>query len=117
MRRWTLAFWILLAGTLAVLFLLQFDAVRRLIPYIAKQDAEVAYRVQISILRKMKDLKEAESRWDYFLLDKDPPKFLHIDHERQLVWSVGPDRKNNDALIEYDPTNGVLSVGDVIRRF
>ncbi len=32
------------------------------------------------------------------------------------LWSVGPDGKNDDARVTYDPTNGTLSAGDVIPR-
>lgn len=31
------------------------------------------------------------------------------------VWSLGPDRADNHATLDYDPTNGTVSAGDVIR--
>jgi hypothetical protein len=33
-----------------------------------------------------------------------------------LVWSVGPDQADDHGKLIYDPTNGVFSKGDVIRR-
>jgi hypothetical protein len=32
-----------------------------------------------------------------------------------LVYSVGPDGKDDNATIRYDPTNGLESAGDIIR--
>lgn len=32
-----------------------------------------------------------------------------------LVWSDGPDLRDNNAMIAFDPTNGSVSVGDVFR--
>lgn len=37
-----------------------------------------------------------------------------------VIWnscySVGPDRQDNSAAIEYDPTNGTISAGDIVLR-
>jgi len=32
-----------------------------------------------------------------------------------ILWSVGPDRTDDRAKIPFDPTNGTLSKGDIIR--
>ncbi len=32
-----------------------------------------------------------------------------------VIWSYGPDLTDNEATILYDPTNGTLSGGDIIR--
>ena len=32
-----------------------------------------------------------------------------------LVWSGGPDKKDNEGSLRYDPTNGTVSNGDIIR--
>ena len=32
-----------------------------------------------------------------------------------ILWSVGPDRTDDHGKIPYDPTNGTLSKGDIIR--
>jgi len=31
------------------------------------------------------------------------------------LWSVGPDQKDDKATLEFDPTNGTISGGDLIR--
>jgi hypothetical protein len=31
------------------------------------------------------------------------------------LWSVGPDQKDDKAALEFDPTNGTVSAGDLIR--
>jgi hypothetical protein len=33
-----------------------------------------------------------------------------------LVWSVGPDKKDDRGAVTYDPTNGSTSAGDVLLR-
>jgi hypothetical protein len=37
------------------------------------------------------------------------------DQEGWILWSVGPDGIDNDGEIEYDPTNGSTSGGDIVR--
>jgi len=37
------------------------------------------------------------------------------DEERWVLWSWGPDGADNGAAIEYDPTNGTTSRGDIVR--
>jgi hypothetical protein len=39
---------------------------------------------------------------------------FRIDEAKKLPYSVGPDLKDDGARILYDPTNGTISVGDVM---
>jgi hypothetical protein len=39
-----------------------------------------------------------------------------VDGADWLVWSIGPDRMDQSATIEYDPTNGTTSAGDILAR-
>jgi len=32
-----------------------------------------------------------------------------------ILWGVGPDKQDNDGEFEYDPSNGTISSGDIIR--
>lgn len=32
------------------------------------------------------------------------------------VWSIGPDKFNDNHYFEYDPTNGIISKGDISRK-
>ncbi|MDX2177595.1 MAG: hypothetical protein SF028_14115 [Candidatus Sumerlaeia bacterium] len=36
-----------------------------------------------------------------------------VDPARGLVWSLGPDLLDQHGLLEYDPTNGITSTGDI----
>jgi hypothetical protein len=36
------------------------------------------------------------------------------DTKLRRVWSFGPDRTNDRGLLEYDPTNGMESRGDIV---
>ena len=33
-----------------------------------------------------------------------------------LIWSLGPDLKDQKGLLDYDPTNGAASAGDIVIR-
>ncbi len=48
----------------------------------------------------------------------DPFDDAPLRHEQWqnefLVWSIGPDRNDDHGLIEYDPTNGTVSQGDIV---
>ena len=59
------------------------------------------------------------------LLPEGPPqdlysygilRFLDPDDDSFTVYSVGPDGKDDGAAIQYDPTNGFKSVGDLLLR-
>ncbi len=46
--------------------------------------------------------------WLRFTMTPEPAKLV--------IWSVGPDLADQRAEIEYDPTNGTISAGDILRR-
>jgi len=49
---------------------------------------------------------------DAFSSDHSPHKL--VEHENDLiVYSVGPDQKDDRAKMNYDPTNGIISSGDI----
>lgn len=45
-----------------------------------------------------------------------PLLFSSYGAQAFICHSVGPDQKDNGARIEYDPTNGTLSAGDILLR-
>ena len=51
---------------------------------------------------------------DHF--SKEGNKILYQPKQNDwIVWSVGPDQVDNNGTIVYDPTNGILSAGDITR--
>jgi len=46
----------------------------------------------------------------------DPLRFKKPSDDEFLVYSIGPDKKDDSATFTYDPTNGTLSDGDVYIR-
>lgn len=50
--------------------------------------------------------------WDSFT-EKDPLRFTKLSPNEMAVYSIGPDKDDDYAAINYDPTNGTLSDGDV----
>ncbi|CAN5234205.1 hypothetical protein BH09SUM1_BH09SUM1_15030 [soil metagenome] len=47
--------------------------------------------------------------------DSDPLRIAPDRPDGWTVYSVGPDQKDDLAAIEYDPTNGTISVGDIMQ--
>jgi type II secretory pathway pseudopilin PulG len=45
-----------------------------------------------------------------------PYKYRKIGDNEWVIFSVGPDLQNQNADIIYDPTNGSVSIGDIIRK-
>jgi len=41
--------------------------------------------------------------------------YKKINDKDFLLWEIGPDGKNNDGQIVYDPNNGLTSGGDIVR--
>lgn len=39
---------------------------------------------------------------------------MRVEGDRLEVWSVGPDGQDGGGFANYDPTNGINSVGDII---
>lgn len=52
---------------------------------------------------------------DPFSLNESEPFLFELEPERWRIHSIGPDQIDQHALIVYDPTNGTVSAGDVIR--
>lgn len=50
---------------------------------------------------------------DPFSADAAPLRFRRDDAKDFVLYSIGPDRTDGRGLIEYDPTNGTLSAGDI----
>lgn len=46
---------------------------------------------------------------------KQSPLFILAKGNDQIVYSIGPDLTDQQAMIEYDPTNGTTSSGDITR--
>ena len=45
-----------------------------------------------------------------------PVNFSLLEAKSTTTWSVGPDRTDDSGALDYDPTNGTLSTGDVVLR-
>jgi hypothetical protein len=50
--------------------------------------------------------------WDSFT-EKDPLRFTKLSLNEMAVYSIGPDKNDNHAMINYDPTNGTITDGDI----
>ena len=46
----------------------------------------------------------------------DPLRFKKPSDDKFLVYSIGPDEKDNAATFAYDPTNGTITEGDIFIR-
>ena len=47
----------------------------------------------------------------------DESSYLHysaISESQALIYSVGPDKIDNGGIIVYDPSNGIISRGDIV---
>ena len=42
---------------------------------------------------------------------EESPELRYVSDE--IVYSIGPDKKDQEAAIKYDPTNGTISQGDI----
>ena len=61
-----------------------------------------------------------ESAADFvpLLLPKEPKdlfseKSYNLNAEKNIFYSIGPDKDDDKCAITYDPTNGTLSNGDI----
>ena len=83
--------------------------------YVARTHA-TAVRTIIELIRFVKD--EDKYPDDLSLFPSDPftdSPFLFIkDNTGLQFYSPGPDLIDDKAKIEYDPTNGIISRGDVV---
>lgn len=52
---------------------------------------------------------------DPFSPDDSPLQKTSIENDK-VIYSIGPDKANDFAKIEYDPSNGTLSAGDISLR-
>lgn len=53
---------------------------------------------------------------DAFSEKEDSLKLItQSDGLHYILYSIGPDKNDNKAEIEYDPTNGANSAGDIIK--
>lgn len=39
---------------------------------------------------------------------------FRVEGQRLYIWSCGPDKKSDGGVISYDPTNGLVSGGDIL---
>lgn len=53
--------------------------------------------------------------YDVFNNDSEPIKIKMRDDNKYVIYSIGPDKTDDNAEIEYDPTNGFESSGDIFR--
>lgn len=69
-------------------------------------------------------LSELKNPKEFTLLDpfsskrksnQTPYQYVKKGEEGWMIYSLGPDRKDNSGLAVYEPTNGIRSAGDIIR--
>ena len=52
--------------------------------------------------------------FDSLLNTNDPFTTSTLISYNNFIYSIGPDKIDNYALIVYDPTNGIISRGDIL---